>query len=343
MFNNVIPTMTSNTTPSGIASTDSTRGSTYAAWKAFDKQNNTYWQASSTYPHWLQYQFPTGKTITAYGFINSRVDSYPVSWTFLGSNDGNNWTILDTQENRSWIGSGYDLQFFEIVNTISYAYYRINITYTLPRNGTWPRIDEFYMFETAGINNITLGNLYQENKVDDGLTLKLPFSDDNNEDCVVNAYYKLSADEEYTLFGEFTRGEVMFTSIITGLLPGGEYDFKSVAVDADGITGEATQYVLNQTLTYNQIKISNIKPTKTYNSITITADIEGDDNSDSSIQYRYRRAAVGNFEAGAWSEYIPITVNEGQINFTITGLIKSTNYDIDINISDADGVNDATT
>src|SRR5690606_7166352 len=50
----------------------------------------------------------------------------PKSWTFEGSNDGSNWTTLDTRTtvadwNNEW-------RTYTFSNTTSYTYYRINVT-----------------------------------------------------------------------------------------------------------------------------------------------------------------------------------------------------------------------
>ena len=69
-----IPTMTSNSAPSGTASSSSvySDNSSYAAWKAFDKSSSTSWQSkiySNDNDRWLKYDFgfsviPTNITVT---------------------------------------------------------------------------------------------------------------------------------------------------------------------------------------------------------------------------------------------------------------------------------------
>lgn len=53
-----VPTMTSNTAPSGAASAFSENSAEYASWKAFDGNAATFWNsAASTTNLWLQYSF----------------------------------------------------------------------------------------------------------------------------------------------------------------------------------------------------------------------------------------------------------------------------------------------
>jgi hypothetical protein len=133
---NVVPTMTSNTVPFGVASASTIYSATFDAWKAFDKihtdGNDNCWhsQEAVAYPHWLQYQFSTAKTITSYTIVaRTTYDVAPSTWTFLGSNTGafaGEETVLDTQTGLD-IAMG-EIRIFSFVNTTAYTYYRINMT-----------------------------------------------------------------------------------------------------------------------------------------------------------------------------------------------------------------------
>ena len=55
-----VPTMTSNTTPSGVASASyevHEGGTYYDAWKAFDNDNSDCWSSNSKTDQWLAYEF----------------------------------------------------------------------------------------------------------------------------------------------------------------------------------------------------------------------------------------------------------------------------------------------
>jgi len=128
---NQIPTMTSNTAPSGTASADSVLNSDYAAWKAMDKSNIDYYcwlSAASSFPHWLQYQFTSGKIITYYSITSRNYDTTysPTDWKLQGSNNGSSWTDLDTQTSQSF--SQNQKKTYSFSNSTSYTYYRLYIT-----------------------------------------------------------------------------------------------------------------------------------------------------------------------------------------------------------------------
>ena len=134
----LVPTMSSNSAPSGVASASTEFSSTYAAWKAL---NGTYADASDSWASsagntsgWLRYQFADATVVSCYAIRTRNAGiagdvSAPKTWTFEGSDDGTNWTTLDTQTNvTAWDGLAAVRSFFSFVNTTAYAYYRLNIS-----------------------------------------------------------------------------------------------------------------------------------------------------------------------------------------------------------------------
>ncbi|SFR58459.1 discoidin/SUN/FTP domain-containing protein [Anaeromicropila populeti] len=134
---NVIPAMTSDTSPSGVASASSvytySSGATLAAWKAFDQVNTTSWAAAyGTTTGWLAYEFPDDKCICKYT-ITSRnpvasIKELPKNWTFEAwDEEATQWVVLDTQTNIS----NWELSVtkeFTFSNNKYYKKYRLNIT-----------------------------------------------------------------------------------------------------------------------------------------------------------------------------------------------------------------------
>lgn len=75
-----IPTMTSNTTPSGTASASSIWGGGLEAYKAFDNNNSTAWASASgkSTGEWLQYTFTNEvKILKMYYYLSSSQTNYP--------------------------------------------------------------------------------------------------------------------------------------------------------------------------------------------------------------------------------------------------------------------------
>lgn len=125
-----IPVMTSNTAPSGVASS-SENWPTVSAWEAFNPTRNGWFTNGSALPQWIQYQFAAPITIIQYCIVPWSVDTFPsrspVSWIFAGSNDGSTWATLDTQTSfTSWTVNVPSA--FPVVGAAAYSYYRLTVS-----------------------------------------------------------------------------------------------------------------------------------------------------------------------------------------------------------------------
>jgi hypothetical protein len=145
---NLIPIMTNNTSPSGVASASSINSGGNDAWYAFNKitSSNDGWLTGSSTTGWLQYKFPTPKTVRMYIVYGAYTTSYSMkNWTFEGSNDGINYDILDTQVNNTFAQS--EKKVFVINNYKPYLYYRLNITAN--NGGVIVGLTELEMYDTS--------------------------------------------------------------------------------------------------------------------------------------------------------------------------------------------------
>ncbi|WP_405169279.1 discoidin domain-containing protein [Paenibacillus sp. FSL H3-0286] len=125
----LIPIMTSNTTPSGIASASDETAT--PAFRAFDGEatSTRYWAPNAKTYGWVAYDFKTPTLVGRYDLtiILSNPTFGPKSWTFEGSNDGLNWVVLDTQNNQTtWINNTPNV--YDIKTPSYYQRYRLNIT-----------------------------------------------------------------------------------------------------------------------------------------------------------------------------------------------------------------------
>ena len=137
--NNLIPVMTSNTSPSGVAASSSNYSNEYAPWKAFDGNNNSgtasRWisSASASMPQWISYKFNLATYAGSYYILPETggcADRAPKNFRLQGSNDNVNWTTLDARTDinlSTWNGSG---KTFNISNPGSYKTYRLYVTAT---------------------------------------------------------------------------------------------------------------------------------------------------------------------------------------------------------------------
>lgn len=106
--------------------------SSYPPANAFDGSTSTKWNSGSTgVAAWLQYDFGPNITwaVTRYD-ITSAADTTnrdPKDWTFQGSNDGANWTTLDTRSGETFASRALTKS-YTITNASGYRYYRLNIS-----------------------------------------------------------------------------------------------------------------------------------------------------------------------------------------------------------------------
>lgn len=127
-YNSFTPKMTSNSAPSGAASSS---GGSATAWSVFDKDNSTYSVLTSAPTGWVMYQSPSAKVTNAYWLqavsVEYRSEDMPTTWTVEGSNDGATWTVLDTQEGQLGWGPS-ERRFYEFRNEIAFLYLRLNFS-----------------------------------------------------------------------------------------------------------------------------------------------------------------------------------------------------------------------
>jgi hypothetical protein len=134
---------------SGTA-TDSANNASNAG-NAFDQDPGSQWFYTGT-SGWLQYDFGANNAQVVKRYTVSEAITIaardPKDWTFLGSQDGVNWTTLDTQSNQSFLFV-YQQKVYNIANTTAYRYYRINVT---ANNGdsTFLHIGELGLWSDVG-------------------------------------------------------------------------------------------------------------------------------------------------------------------------------------------------
>ena len=115
-----VPTMTSNTTPSGEAFASSTYSSSYPAYYAFDGNNTTFWSSQSSGDQYVGYKFTSAVNINKlymYPNLNSGTD---YEFKLQGSNDNSTWTDLKTFEI-----DGLTPTYIDVNSNNSYMYYRV--------------------------------------------------------------------------------------------------------------------------------------------------------------------------------------------------------------------------
>lgn len=141
-----VPQMTAATTDGVTVADSGNLGTGYEGWRAFDNNSNTRWGVAAT-SCILSVTLTAAEIVAGYT-IRARNDSYlidsPKDWTFEGSNDGTNWTVLDTRAGvTSW--SMNERKEFAVSSPAAYLYYRLNISSN--QSGTDTSVSEVELLE----------------------------------------------------------------------------------------------------------------------------------------------------------------------------------------------------
>jgi len=126
----------------------------YPPWRVFDKQNGLPWLSSTSYsttsPYaatsggptivssisytgaFLQIQLPTAIILKSY-LITPSTSSF-TNWIIAGSIDGSTWSLVHSQQGRTW-NLGVEI-LFTTQNTLPFLYYRIIILNAAENTGT---------------------------------------------------------------------------------------------------------------------------------------------------------------------------------------------------------------
>lgn len=141
-----IPTMTSNTQPSGTVSGETNNGSNADLWKVFDGDNATYVSfsraPSNTPLRSVRYAFPdivksriSGYSIKPgfYGTPNYFNYAAPNDWRLYASDDGETWTLIDTRTSQNLQAGGAggwmddSVKSFTLAAPVNYRMYKLEI------------------------------------------------------------------------------------------------------------------------------------------------------------------------------------------------------------------------
>ena len=137
VLNVKVPTMTSNTTPSGKARCSSAFYSD--AYQAFDGNDSEGWSANvGGGGQWVSYEFPTNVTVYKFRIIHSETFIIQIRYKIQGSNDNSSWVDI-TPERTVGNGTSQVPSEDAVVNISSpssYKYYRLYYTSEVYQNGS---------------------------------------------------------------------------------------------------------------------------------------------------------------------------------------------------------------
>lgn len=121
----VVPTMTGETEPEGEAFASSERAGE-EAWRAFDKNASSKWRTNSVAAAWLRILLATARTVAEYRITADTAANAPADWIFQGSNNGFEWTDLDTITGEVFTNG--QTKTFPVGSPQEFYYYRLNVS-----------------------------------------------------------------------------------------------------------------------------------------------------------------------------------------------------------------------
>jgi hypothetical protein len=114
--------------------------------KLVDGLASTSWLTSAIGAGWAQYDFGSGnpKTVKRYRLTAGNVfdERDPFSWTVKGSNNGTDFTVIDTRTAEGFFRRG-EVREFRITSPGSYRYYRLDISVANGGSGFFIQIAEW--------------------------------------------------------------------------------------------------------------------------------------------------------------------------------------------------------
>ncbi len=234
---NITPVMTGNALPSPyVVSASSEYSALYGAWKAFNHINSIdadRWGTALTTSGWLKIDLSINKLLSGYGIRTPSPvgtdEQMPKSWTFEGSNNNSDWTILDTRVSETgWTLS--QLRVYSLSTNVAYRYYRLNIA---SNNGAvLVGIGELEVYEpinfnttvrllTGGINSTDTDNEW--NKYIANSTLNNTITPGDNAIWNWSGFYGTCST---TTTASTSRSEMGNTSVNTWTFNGGGSSYK---------------------------------------------------------------------------------------------------------------------
>lgn len=144
---NVVPIMTSNTSPTGEV-TASTFGTSFDPFKAFDDNQTNFWGTNNIATGWIAYDFKIPTKVAKYSIsprTGAEATQSPQDFTFQGW-DGTKWVVLDTRVGiTGWATNTF--KEFDLSDEYNYSKYKLDVTKnTSNGSNTYVTIGEIKMY-----------------------------------------------------------------------------------------------------------------------------------------------------------------------------------------------------
>ncbi|MHC2992447.1 hypothetical protein OB13_12925 [Pontibacter sp. HJ8] len=122
--------------------------------KVIDNDAQTKFLSHFPGSQWLQLRLDAPAAVGSYTLVSANDDDNrdPMNWTLEGSDNGTDWTVLDTQTGQMF-SERFQKKTYPISNTTAYAYYRLNISAI--KAGNTFQLGEWRLYEVVQAPDIT--------------------------------------------------------------------------------------------------------------------------------------------------------------------------------------------
>lgn len=193
-----------------------------------------------------------------------------------------------------------------------------------------------YEYHTP-VNSTTTGTATATASGMNSISVRMPYTGDDDADNSYTVYYKLSTDSTWTNWvNAAPHGTSPYTTIIAGLTVGATYDVRMTYNDADGVSGTNPQIVTNISLPINYTTAGTATATAAGDhSISVSMPYTGDSNASNTYTVEYKLHSDS-----TWTNWVTDAAHVASpYATTITGLTAGATYDVRMTYNDADGVN----
>jgi hypothetical protein len=141
----------------------------------FDGSATTKWFADTglkKFPCYIAWQYDIPINVSTYILISGGdvPDRDPKSWNLYGSDDGTTYTIIDSRTNITFSGRNQSVK-FTLATSVTYAYFKFEITSTAGSNGTTPpQLSEITLENNNASTSPDYTNYYRELNIDSAIS-----------------------------------------------------------------------------------------------------------------------------------------------------------------------------
>ncbi|MBT33032.1 MAG: hypothetical protein CMO01_25520 [Thalassobius sp.] len=266
--------------------------------------------------YWIKYdkgsdveEIVTKYTITS---ANDAPSRDPKNWTFEGSNNGTDWTVLDTRVNASF-ANRYETKTFAIENTAVYSIYRLNVTDNNGSTGIAGQIGELEIWGIPKNAPAIPSNLAAEVLSQSEITLTW---EDNS---TTESGFEIERSLDNVTFDSVATVDADLTSFTdTELTPITTYYYRINSISEDG------RSLYSNTASGTTTEDTSLPPAPS--SLEAVASSESEialtwvDESDDELNFLLERSVDG-------IDYVVIqTIDSNATSYLDTALIKATHY-----------------